>query len=810
MDVLRERADRADRLEIEVQRFREKLSDADFFKTRVDELREDNRMLSETKEMLEEQLTRSRKRSEQSMILESEIIKYKQKLNDMKLERDADKSKLQELLDENTQLQLATKALNKLSTAERASAEDNDGSESPSGDNSLSEQLTNNAQTRAIKLELENRRLQQALDAMRESSFHEATNKLLELEKEKKMLTLKVDQLQENCNRFTQQNQELEAMFKNALEENKKLQDSIDNRQQASERQLQDREVDRMKLIDLEKQVETLTKEKHRIQTLSESIQRRADDLERFLDSKKKELDQLLPKAKASDRFEMELTDMKEKMNALEKENANLAKDVSKFKESLETKEVHLDENSAQLLLQSHEIETLRKQLVAATIECAKIQELESKNHEHASQFKIHNETISTLQTDLIAKTVALKKLEKELEKLGIDCASDELSVETVIEKLLKNADHMKICRDIMLSMGRDAATAVASAGDDSAVSSCILCQRNSYVSPDGEAELVHQTEVVLSSVSAQWKEQCDQLAAANAELQSTSELLQSENARLKVDVSTLGSQITSLNTQHVALQLANSQLASEKDAIGKMFESLKKKHDALLSDQLQFQSLHEQLSAEYEKLNDEKEMLKVTLRDQRNENRDLREREDSRQKQITELLATIETMKRENESFVILRGEHSKLKDDFRNLYTTSERLKSEYKNIQEQYKKLRSDNARLNLHNTENSGELSVRIEQAKSLEIELTSMSHRCELLQQVNANLEVDRRALMDHVTQLLGQYRELLAHSLDDKQHYHDEEKIFTDKVHNLHRQKENLEKKIMEFYRNFENCPQKK
>lgn len=48
-DVLRERADRADRLEIEIQRFREKLSDSEFYKTRVEELREDNRMLLETK-----------------------------------------------------------------------------------------------------------------------------------------------------------------------------------------------------------------------------------------------------------------------------------------------------------------------------------------------------------------------------------------------------------------------------------------------------------------------------------------------------------------------------------------------------------------------------------------------------------------------------------------------------------------------------------------------------------------------------------------------------------------------------------------
>lgn len=95
--------------------------------------------------MLEDQLTQSRKRFEQSMTLESEIIKYKQKLNDMALERDADREKLQELLDENTQLQLAMKSLNKLSDIDKLKSEEHD-NDSTVGDNSLSEQLTNNAQ----------------------------------------------------------------------------------------------------------------------------------------------------------------------------------------------------------------------------------------------------------------------------------------------------------------------------------------------------------------------------------------------------------------------------------------------------------------------------------------------------------------------------------------------------------------------------------------------------------------------------------------------------------------------------------------
>lgn len=240
VDVLRERAERADRLEIEAQKFREKLSDAEFYKTRVEELREDNRVLMETKEMLEEQLQRSRKRSEHVMTLESEIIKYKQKLNDMALERDVDKTKLQELLEENTQLQLVAKNLNTTQDLDKSLSENEE--DCNSGDNSLSEQLTNNAQTRALKLELENKRLLAALDQLKESSFHESTNKILELEKEKKMLSLKLEQVQSTCNRLTQQNKELEDVFRNALDENKKLQDSLDLRQKALERQNQERD----------------------------------------------------------------------------------------------------------------------------------------------------------------------------------------------------------------------------------------------------------------------------------------------------------------------------------------------------------------------------------------------------------------------------------------------------------------------------------------------------------------------------------------------------------------------------------------
>ena len=65
LDIIKERANKVDRLEAEMQRYKDKVADIDFFKSRVDELREDNRILIETKDMLEEQLASARKRGEQ-------------------------------------------------------------------------------------------------------------------------------------------------------------------------------------------------------------------------------------------------------------------------------------------------------------------------------------------------------------------------------------------------------------------------------------------------------------------------------------------------------------------------------------------------------------------------------------------------------------------------------------------------------------------------------------------------------------------------------------------------------------------------
>ena len=58
--------------------------------------------------------------------------------------------------------------------------------------------------------------------------------------------------------------------------------------------------------------------------------------------------------------------------------------------------------------------------------------------------------------------------------------------------------------------------------------------------------------------------------------------------------------------------------------------------------------------------------------------------------------------------------------------------------------------------------------------------------------------------------LLSQYHELLTQTMEDKEHFHEEEKYYSDRMNNLSRQKEKLEEKIMEQYKRMENTTPKK
>lgn len=653
-----------------------------------------------------------------------------------------------------------------------------------SGENSLSEQLTSNAQARALKLELENKRLLSTIDSLREHSLLESSDKVLELEKEKKRLTLKCEQLQENCNRLKQQNSELEEVFKNALEENRKLQDSLDNQKSFIDRQAIDRDSEKNKLQDFERHLESLTKDKQRIQMLCDSIQRRADDLEKTLDARTKELNTVKPEAEKVTRFIIQTEELKTKLTYSEKETHNLQREVTKLREAVEEKDVTLDTITTEIELKNKEIERLTRQIEINQSLSSRLQDLEQKTQELKSSKKVDTETIQTLQKDLILEKVNFDKLRNCMDKLGIntsDIISKDVGVEELLEKIITNVDHETLVSEIAAKAN---------------FYKLVPCNCNNKEKSDVEENITNP--------------QIEQLTADLAALQASLENCQAENAKLQVNVATLNSQNGSLISQQMTLQLANSQLAAEKEEVIKQLEVLKDKQDNLLRDQVALQTLHEQLNTEYEMLLSEKEPVKAAIRDLKIENRELKEKIATYEKKVSDFELERENLKIESRNLTNLRAEHSKLKEDFRNLFTASDRLKNEYRNMQDEYRNIRSEVAQLKLKNTEISGEINTKSDIITSMELEISKTNQHCEMLIQMNKSLDADRRSLMDHVSQLLTQYHELLAHSLKDKQHYHEEEKMFADRVNALCRQKEKLEEKIMEHYKKLDNCTTKR
>ncbi|XP_026976151.1 protein Daple isoform X6 [Sagmatias obliquidens] len=249
LDALREKANRVERLEMELVRCREKLHDVDFYKARMEELREDNIILIETKAMLEEQLTAARARGDKVHELEKENLQLKSKLHDLELDRDMDKKRIEELLEENMALEIAQKqSMNESAhlgwELEQLSK---NADLSDASRKSFVFELNECASSRILKLEKENQSLQSTIQGLRDASLalEESNLKCGELEKENHQLSKKIEKLQTQLEREKQSNQDLETLSEELIREKEQLQSDMETLKADKARQIRDLEQEK-------------------------------------------------------------------------------------------------------------------------------------------------------------------------------------------------------------------------------------------------------------------------------------------------------------------------------------------------------------------------------------------------------------------------------------------------------------------------------------------------------------------------------------------------------------------------------------
>uniref|UniRef100_A0A8C8JXI7 Calponin-homology (CH) domain-containing protein n=1 Tax=Oncorhynchus tshawytscha TaxID=74940 RepID=A0A8C8JXI7_ONCTS len=168
LDALRERAIRADKLESEVGRYREKLHNMEFYKAKVEELKEDNSVLLETKAVLQQQLEGWRARSDKLHQLEKHSLLLNARVHVLEQEKEVDRRRMEELQEENLALELAQRR--SMEESQHLGWELEQLSRSPDnsqGQKSLGEEVVEGTRSRLLRLERENQSLLRTIEELR-------------------------------------------------------------------------------------------------------------------------------------------------------------------------------------------------------------------------------------------------------------------------------------------------------------------------------------------------------------------------------------------------------------------------------------------------------------------------------------------------------------------------------------------------------------------------------------------------------------------------------------------------------------------
>ncbi|EFX61702.1 hypothetical protein DAPPUDRAFT_121141 [Daphnia pulex] len=160
---------------------------------------------------------------------------------------------------------------------------------------------------------------------------------------------------------------------------------------------------------------------------------------------------------------------------------------------------------------------------------------------------------------------------------------------------------------------------------------------------------------------------------------------------------------------------------------------------------------------------------------------------------------AALKAVESEREKWVAqLQSSDMRLERVSRN----QQELQTLHEQLQSEYDALLAEREQFKICQRESINELRVlHYHLVTNLDVELSKLNNKCDVLQQWNTTLEDDKRNLINQVSVLLTLYHELLSQTLEEKNHFHEETKNFSDKINHLKRQKEILEDKIMEQYR---------
>ncbi|GIY31354.1 protein Daple [Caerostris darwini] len=870
IDILKERVHKVDRLESEIQRYKDKMNELDFYKSRVEELREDNRILVETKSMLEEQLEASRKRAEQVVELEAEILKYCSQINELNIERDSDKEKIQQLLEENAQLHIERKASME-ELVQLQSELSQAFTPSPLENHSLMEQLNTETQTRVLQLELENKRLHMLVESLNRSPSFEISD------------PESMKDMEEYLWKLDLSNWKNKAALENCADYEK----IVSELKQA----LKVQQVDIAKCEQLEHSLNSITTENQKLQKMVDSSQQRIKDLQQdmqALENENQKLNNTVESLKLTVRkyhdLERETTNLETVNHRLEQEMKGLEKENNRLKTAVESKDLTIEEYASRVAYLDRENKHFVKELENLNQTSAKLRDLERENKDLLQQTTVDKKSVEALRQDLVMEKISNQRLNNEIQKMksqietkdsprevyvndheillnelkGADkfLCDDDKKTEDALNKC-SNIDYNrtsdevketgeKALQDLMSSASPDISNSKQNELDKSLeYKDKSLSKKRIFVNDKEEIKFVtlrEELEELKADVMELEKkksyveeENCNlnnqvstlrdhnnnlksQLESVEQHLSSVlshNNTLQSKLAKLEVEITVASSQNKTLNLQKSQFQSQVSNLEEQIKKANMQHNELENRNRSLATDHDSLQRLHEQLTNDYDSLIKVHSSLKSHHKGLKSEYNDLKEKMQSiliSHEEVMRLRQVLEDDDARVDSRLLnsLRADHIQLKEQLKSLREAHEGVNKELKSLQAIHKSLKTENNELKLKHTALQGELLECQNETSSLDVEVSKLTNCCELLSQKNSMMEEEQQSLMSHLSMLLGQYHELLYQVISEQTQYRKEENNFREKLRELCQQKEKLEQKILDHSSKLQRSPKRK
>ncbi|XP_026534975.1 protein Daple isoform X2 [Notechis scutatus] len=623
LDSLREKANRVERLEMELVRCKEKLHDVDFYKARMEELREDNIVLIETKTMLEEQLMIARARGDKLHEIEKENLQLKSKLHDIELDRDTDKKRIEELLEENMVLEIAQKqSMNESVHLGKELEQLSKNTDLSDTRKSFVFELNECASSRILKLEKDNQSLQNVIQELRDASLvtEENSLKFIELQNENQQLGQKIEKLQNQIEKEKQSNQDLEALSEELLKEKQDLKDTMEALKADQERQIQDleKETDHLNQVVFSlrqrSQVSTEAKVKNiemENKILHEAVSESNSKLSK-LEFEKKQLQKDFEQVKEKvERVE----EMDKELHRLERENDQLAKKITAIKITTEKVEV-LEQENKDLEVENKKLKKSLDTLHNVSIQLENLEKNNKQLDDKNLELRQIVETMRLTSTKLAQIEAENKHLEKE---------NEELQKNIVMQKvLLKKSERLELSYQSMNAENQRLQQILESSNKKVQQ----LEKELQSVEDDNQSLQRKSEELKISSKQVEWLEKEKKLLEQEVfQLDKDKKMLEKETKRLWQQVelkdANLDENTIKLTTIEKEYKILERELARVRDSSNKMKEFEKSNKDlqkqvtidkrtlATLREDLVLEKLKSQkLSSEMDKLDQELEKM--------------------------------------------------------------------------------------------------------------------------------------------------------------------------------------------------------